>query len=59
MLDSNNNKLGDSKVAARTGIAAVVLSRIAMSSPSMGQCSIVDVGLVGGGGYNSPRQPIL
>lgn len=48
MLDSNNNKLGDSKVAARTGIAAVVLSRIAMSSPSMGQCSIVDFVLVWG-----------
>ncbi|XP_054257865.1 sideroflexin-1-3-like [Macrosteles quadrilineatus] len=35
VYDINNNKLGESKVAAKTGIAAVVFSRVVMGSPSM------------------------
>lgn len=35
IYDDNNNPLGQSQVAARTGITAVILSRIAMASPAM------------------------
>uniref|UniRef100_A0A1B6MGQ3 Sidoreflexin n=1 Tax=Graphocephala atropunctata TaxID=36148 RepID=A0A1B6MGQ3_9HEMI len=35
VFDDNNNKLGESKIAAQTGIAAVVMSRILMATPSM------------------------
>ncbi|CAG0914799.1 unnamed protein product [Notodromas monacha] len=35
ILDSNGNKLGMSKIAAREGITNVVISRIAMASPYM------------------------
>lgn len=36
VVDSNGNKLGESKVAAKWGITQVVLSRIGMASPGMG-----------------------
>ncbi|XP_065339947.1 sideroflexin-3 [Cloeon dipterum] len=35
VVDANGNKLGESKTAAKTGIVAVVLSRIGMASPGM------------------------
>jgi len=41
VTDDNGNRLGESKTAAQTGIAAVVLSRIAMSSPGMSKFSFL------------------
>ncbi|XP_055379691.1 sideroflexin-1-3 [Condylostylus longicornis] len=41
IYDENNNILGQSKNAARTGITAVVLSRISMAFPSMLACPIL------------------
>lgn len=35
LLDSNGNKLGESKTAAKKGIAAVCVSRILMAAPGM------------------------
>lgn len=37
MYDENKNIIGESKIAARQGITAVVLSRILMSAPGMGK----------------------
>lgn len=37
LVDDNGNKLGESKIAAQRGILAVVLSRIGMASPGMGE----------------------
>lgn len=37
VVDSNGNKMGESKVAAKQGIIAVVLSRVGMASPGMGE----------------------
>jgi hypothetical protein len=39
VVDDNGNKLGQSKIAAKTGIIAVVLSRVGMASPGMGKLS--------------------
>ncbi|XP_006820945.1 sideroflexin-1-like, partial [Saccoglossus kowalevskii] len=36
VMDENGNKLGVSKAAARSAIAQVVFSRVAMASPGMG-----------------------
>ncbi|KAG8256661.1 Sideroflexin-1 [Homalodisca vitripennis] len=41
VFDENNNKLGESKIAAQTGIAAVVFSRILMATPSMVMTPVV------------------
>jgi K+/H+ antiporter YhaU regulatory subunit KhtT len=35
VVDENGNRIGESKVAAKTGITAVTLSRILMASPGM------------------------
>ncbi|OXA52797.1 Sideroflexin-3 [Folsomia candida] len=35
VVDENGNRIGDSKVAAKTGIGAVTFSRIMMASPGM------------------------
>ncbi|MPC59747.1 Sideroflexin-1 [Portunus trituberculatus] len=35
LLDKNGNKVGESKTAAKWGIAAVCVSRILMASPGM------------------------
>ncbi|XP_075229598.1 sideroflexin-1-like [Lycorma delicatula] len=35
VVDSNNNHLGDSQIAARRGISAVIFSRISMCAPGM------------------------
>ncbi|KAG8227826.1 hypothetical protein J437_LFUL008470 [Ladona fulva] len=42
VTDENGNKIGESKVAARTGIASVTLSRILMASPGMGYLELQD-----------------
>lgn len=36
-MDKDGNEMGNSKTAAQSGIAAVMVSRIAMAAPAMGK----------------------
>ena len=37
-MDENNNKLGESKTAAKKAITQVVISRVIMAMPGMSEC---------------------
>lgn len=41
MTDENGNRLGESANAAKQAIAQVVVSRIGMAVPAMGNCDII------------------
>ena len=41
IFDDNGNKLGESKIAARSAIAQVVFSRIMMATPGMSKFTSV------------------
>lgn len=44
IIDENGNRLGESTKAAQQGIAAVTISRVAMSMPGMGNLLKFKVG---------------
>ncbi len=43
VVDENGNRMGDSQVAAKTGIGAVTFSRIMMASPGMSTSPIFEL----------------
>ena len=44
ITNENGDKLGESSSAAKTAISQVVVSRIIMASPGMGNCSLLKAG---------------